>query len=145
MSLDSLPSELYSAILLHVPSSSLQQTILSLTRAIPHSPVPRHFLFRSVRIVHPNQVTELYNCIRSANEPRGEDRRPDSLGSLVFQFSLETWQADADVTINLIRLLPNIKSLNLWIGPNNFAPEHLEEMFLKYMPNLRSLSLRFRP
>ncbi|KAG5642172.1 hypothetical protein DXG03_003533 [Asterophora parasitica] len=57
----------------------------------------------------------------------------------------ETWQVDADVLINLFRLLPNLETLNLRIGPNNFTPEHLEELFKHFMPKLTYLSLRFRP
>ena len=141
MSFDALPSELYSAILLHVPSDSLQQAILSLSRAMPYSPVPLRDLFHSVRIARPNQAVGLYNCLRF----RTKCNNSDPASSWVRRFSIETWIIDAEVVISLVGLLQNLEYLSLWIGPTNFAPEHLEEMFSIYMPNLEYLSLRFRP
>lgn len=146
MPLDNLPVELYDAILLHVPLGSLQQTVLSLSRALPLSPVPLHHLFHSVRIVRPGQAVGLEQRLRTAasRQKAQGNQRVKSLSSLVAELSLETWQVDADVLVNLVRQLKSLRSLSLWIGPN-FAPEHLEEMFSRPMPNLRSLSLRFRP
>ncbi|RDB28459.1 hypothetical protein Hypma_016032 [Hypsizygus marmoreus] len=147
--IDRLPTELYSAILSHVPSNALQQTVLSLTRALPLSPIPQHHLFESIRILHPDQAVRLNHRLRSGRRKQdknssGNQNTFDASG-LIRKFSVETWQVDADVLINLIRMLPNLESLILWIGPSNFAPEHLEELFLNRMPNLRYLSLRFRP
>ncbi|KAF9469668.1 hypothetical protein BDZ94DRAFT_17999 [Collybia nuda] len=143
MSFDNLPVELYSTILLHIPPRFRQQTVLTLSRALPLSPIPLSYLFHSVRISHPDQAVTLNQRLRATNS-RQDTQGGESLASLVFEFSLETWKVDADVLINLISLLQNLTSLRLWIGPN-FAPEHLEEMFSRYMPNLRHLSLRFRP
>lgn len=142
MSIDALPPELYSAILLHVPSDSLQQTILSLSRALPYSPVPLRHLFHSVRITHPDQAVRLYNRLRfSLPERNGAD--PAS--SWICRFSIETWTVDAEVVINLVGLLRKLEYLSLRVGPTNFAPEHLEEIFSKHMPSLKYISLRFRP
>jgi hypothetical protein len=143
MSIDNLPSELYSAILVHVPSNFLQQTVLSLTRALPYSPVPLHHLFNSVRITHPDQAVRLYNRLRSKPGYEHNDSCPAS--SWILRFSIETWTVDAVVVVDLVGLLQNLELLSLWIGPTNFAPEHLEGIFSEYMPSLKYLSLRFRP
>jgi hypothetical protein len=143
MSIDTLPPELYSAILLHVPSNCLQQTVLSLTRALPYSPVPLHHLFNSVRITHPDQAVRLYNRLRS--RPGHERKDNDPASSWIHRLSLETWTVGADVVVDLVGLLQNLEFLSLWIGPTNFAPEHLEGIFSEYMPSLKYLSLRFRP
>jgi hypothetical protein len=52
---------------------------------------------------------------------------------------------DAEIVINLIRLLPNLQALTIWVGPSSFAPEHLEELLSEPLLGLRYLSLRFRP
>jgi hypothetical protein len=141
MSIDALPPELYSAILFHVPSNFLQQAVLSLTRALPYSPVPLRHLFHSVRITYPDQAVRLYNRLRSRPEHNASDPAP----SWICRFSIETWTVDAEVVVSLVGLLQNLEFLSLRIGPTNFAPEHLEEIFSKYMPSLKYLSLRFRP
>lgn len=134
-SLGSLPPELYTAILSHIPADSLQQTVLSLTRALPLSPIPLYHLFACIHLKHGDQVVQLYQLLRKALDQ----------AAWVRVFTLETWQVDADVVVNLIRLLSQVvRSLTLFIGPN-FAPEHLEEIFEKPMPKLRFISLRFRP
>lgn len=143
MSIDALPPELYSAILLHVPSYFLQQTALSLTRAVPYSPVPLRHLFHSVRIAYPDQAIRLYNRLRSNSPHKHNDS--DLASSWICRFSIETWTVDAEVVVSLVGLLQNLEFLSLRIGPTNFAPEHLEEIFSKYMPSLKYLSLRFRP
>ncbi|TFK41993.1 hypothetical protein BDQ12DRAFT_349859 [Crucibulum laeve] len=137
-----LPTELYSSILNHVPQESLQQTVLSLTRALPFSPIPLFFLFQCIRLTHAEQVVLLHRTLRTK---KMRDDQQNSVTSWVREFSLESWLADADVVINLLRQLPKLKSLSLWIGPNNFSPEHLEELFAKPIPGLKYLSLRFRP
>jgi len=132
--LEALPPELYSAILSHVPTAFLQQSVLSLTRAIPRSPVPIHHLFEHIRLKHGDQVSQLYLRLR----------RSPLDASWVQRFSLECWTVDADIVVNLIALIPQVLELSLYIGPN-FAPEHLEEMFDKPRVSLKILSLRFRP
>ena len=139
MSFDQLPTELYESVLSHVPSSELQQTLLSVTRAIPSSPVPISRLFHRIRITYPARAVHLYRRLRPRKGNNNE------AADWVKEFSIECWSVDADVVVNLIRLLPKLQTLNIWIGPNNFTPEHLEELFLKPFLGLNYLSLRFRP
>jgi len=152
MSFEYLPTELYDAILCHVQSTDIQHTVLAVTRAIPLSPVPLHHLFRSIRITHPEQAVQLYRRLRQKTSPVGSqtDNTNSSselqpIAAWVKELSVKSWSVDADVVINVVCLLPGLQSLTVWIGPNNFAPEHLEEMFLKPFRSLRNLSLRFRP
>lgn len=134
-SLESLPAELYTAIINNLPPDFLQQTVLALTRALPLSPIPRYHLFTRIHLKHGDQVIQLYQLLRKALDH----------AAWVREFALETWQVDADVVVNLIRLLSQVVTdLTLFIGPN-FAPEHLEEIFEKPMCKLRFISLRFRP
>lgn len=151
LSFDALPAELYTAILDFVPPSELQRTVLSVTRAIPLSRVCVYYIFRSIRITHPDQAISLYRRLRHAQETRFDGAKPRSeleeIANWVEELSIESWNVDAEVVINIIRLLgmPRLGSLTIWIGPNNFAPEHLEDIFSKPFPSLRRLSLRFRP
>ena len=133
-SLKLLPSELYTAILLNVPANLLQQTVLSLTRALPFSPIPEYHLFTHIHLKHADQVVQLYRRLRKATDD----------ASWVKELALETWTVDADVVVNLIDILPKVVYLTLFIGPN-FAPEHLEEIFEVPRPDLQFISLRFRP
>ena len=133
-SLKLLPSELYTAILLNVPANLLQQTVLSLTRALPFSPIPEYHLFTHIHLKNADQVVQLYRRLRKATDD----------ASWVKELALETWKVDADVVVNLIDILPKVVYLTLFIGPN-FAPEHLEEIFEVPRPDLQFISLRFRP
>ncbi|KAF9486431.1 hypothetical protein BDN70DRAFT_11987 [Pholiota conissans] len=154
MSFNALPYELYESIFNHVPSPDLQQTVLSVTRAIPDAPFPLHSLFRCIRLSRPEQAIRLYQRLRFR---RGSDPNPDSpkvcaaraafeeTVGWVKELSIETWTVDAEIVINLVRLLPKLQSLSVWIGPNNFTPEHLERLFSEPVENLQHLSLRFRP
>ena len=132
--LDNLPAELVIAITLQIEPDDLQQSILSLSRALPHSGVPTHLLFQNVRIKYPEQVLKLYLRLRNA---------PDD-AARVRKFSLESWTVDADVFVNLTALIPSVVSLSMFVGPN-FAPEHLEEIFYRPRDGLRFVSMRFRP
>lgn len=134
MQLDGLPAELYSAIISHLPANSFQQDVLSLTRAIPRSPVPIHHLFERIRIKHAQQILQLHRRLRNASDER----------NWVKDFGIVTWTVDADALVNLLEILPRISSLLLFVGPN-FAPEHLEGIFHEPREDLRFLSLRFRP
>ncbi|KAH7914755.1 hypothetical protein BJ138DRAFT_1143199 [Hygrophoropsis aurantiaca] len=136
VTLEDLPPELYSAILEQLPPNwcIVQQTLLSLTRAIPCSPVPIYRLFEHVRIRHPEQAVQLHRRLRKAALE----------ASWVRDFALETWVADADVVVNLLDILPQISVLSLFIGPN-FSPEHLQEIFEKPRSTFSNLVLRFRP
>ncbi|KAG6874394.1 hypothetical protein C0995_015130 [Termitomyces sp. Mi166 len=141
-----LPPELYSCILDYVTD---QQTVLALTRCLPYAGIPVDRLFHSICIRQPDTVPRLYRRIRAGLSHDQEDRQNDTSTSdashLVYHLSVETWSVDADVLTNLLRLLPNLRTLIVWIGPDNFSPEHLEEMFKPPMPSLEYLSLRFRP
>lgn len=139
---EQLPTELYESILSHVPSSELQQTLLSVTRAIPLSPVPISHLFHSIRITYPARAVHLYRRLRPR---KTSDLSGNNAADLVKEFSVECWSVDAEIIVNLIHLLPKLQRLNIWIGPDSFTPEHLEEMFLKPFLELKYLSLRFRP
>ncbi|KAI5120587.1 hypothetical protein M0805_002537 [Coniferiporia weirii] len=134
MSLASLPSELYSAILSHVDDEHVQGTILALTRALPRAPIPLENLFARICLRHSSQVVQLHRRLRGQKED----------ACYVREFRLESWTADAQVVINLLALLDNLASLTLFVGPN-FAPEDLLEVFGDHREELQHLSLRFRP
>src|ERR1700679_3453499 len=108
VSLRSLPPELYTAILNNLPVTSLQQTVLSLTRALPLSPIPQYHLFTHVHLKHSDQVVQLYRRLRKAIDS----------ASWVKELSLETWTVDADLMVNLVNILPRITDLTLFNGPN---------------------------
>lgn len=57
---------------------------------------------------------------------------------------MAAWTVDADAAIKVVLMIPNLEWLSLCIGID-FAPEHLRHLFYKPIPNLRYLSLRFRP
>jgi hypothetical protein len=146
MSFQSLPTELYDAIFSHIPSADLQATVLAVTRAIPLSSVPLHHLFCHVRISHPAQAILLYTRLRqndfsSTETPQSDRKLP---ASWVRGLSVESWSVDAEVVINLLRMLPLLQSLSIWVGPTNFAPEHLEQLFSKPLA-IQYLAIRFRP
>ncbi|KAI6153789.1 hypothetical protein BKA82DRAFT_4093995 [Pisolithus tinctorius] len=129
-----LPSEIYSAILTQVPPDERQQAVLSLSRAIPQSPVPLHHLFECIRLKTSEGVFRLYRRVRGSPEEAG----------WVKSFALETWTVDADIVVNLASVLTRLRRITLFVGPN-FAPEHLEEILKKPREDLLCLSLRFRP
>ncbi|KAJ7922886.1 hypothetical protein B0H13DRAFT_100133 [Mycena leptocephala] len=54
-----LPTELYSSIIEQIPPESLQQSILSLTRALPYAPIPLHGLFEHITLSRPEQAIHL--------------------------------------------------------------------------------------
>ncbi|KAJ3998145.1 hypothetical protein F5050DRAFT_1689455 [Lentinula boryana] len=145
-----LPAEIYAAFIEQLNEPDIRPTLLALTRAIPRSPVPRNQLFRRIRI-KADQLVPLYQRIR----PRQQDieRQEEEPRTWVQELSLESWTADAEIVLNILTLLPNLSTLTIWIGPKNFTPEHLEELFsvdregrcLRCVKNLSYLSLRFRP
>ncbi|RPD64999.1 hypothetical protein L227DRAFT_519663 [Lentinus tigrinus ALCF2SS1-6] len=133
-SLDNLPVELYFALISHFEPDDLQQSLVSLSLAIPRSPVPTSILFENIRLRRAEQILKLYLRVRNA---------PDD-AALTHSLSLECWSVDADVFVNLIALFPNLVNISMYVGPN-FAPEHLEEIFILPRPKMRFLSMRFRP
>ncbi|KAJ7508682.1 hypothetical protein B0H11DRAFT_39052 [Mycena galericulata] len=132
----SLPTELYSSIIEQISPDDLQQSVLSLTRALPYS-IPKHHLFQHITITRAEQALQLTRRLL----------KPDAaeLSPYVQEFSLRNeWTVDAEVMLNLLRKLPKLRSLSLCVG-TNFAPEHLKAIFERPMPDLKYLSLRFRP
>ncbi|KAJ4485605.1 hypothetical protein J3R30DRAFT_3440782 [Lentinula aciculospora] len=151
MLFSSLPAEIYAAFIGQLDEPEIRPTLLSLTRAIPRSPVPRYQLFRRIHITRADQLVPLYQRIRPGKQDIGQ--QGDEPCKWVQELLIETWTADAEIVLNLLSLLPNLIALSIWIGPKNFTPEHLEELFsadrggrcLKCVRSLRDLSLRFRP
>jgi len=136
-----LPGELYSAIIQHLPDDEVQYTIWSLTRVLPYAPISQHHLFECVRLKLSKQALLFYRRLR---QPTGSLPGPDAC-AWVRAIFIENWTVDADIVVNIVKLLPNLEVLNLWIGARNFSPEHLEDMFARPLPHLENLSLRFRP
>lgn len=137
--LDNLPGELYEVIVQHIEDDDVQQSLLALTRALPTAPIPQRRLFERIYIRTPRQAVSLYQRLRK------KGGQPNLTGSWIQNLYVHDWTVDADVVLNIIALLPNLQLLSIWVGPSNFTPEHLEEMFEDPIGNLRYLSLRFRP
>ncbi|KAJ7150320.1 hypothetical protein C8R46DRAFT_963590 [Mycena filopes] len=132
-----LPTELYVAIIEQIPWDGYQQTVLSLTRALPYAPISIHHLFERITIKHREQAVLLTRRLLKADK--------DELCRCVREFALEDeWTVDADVVANLLRKLPGLRKLSLCIG-TNFAPEHLKAIFQNPRTELQYLSLKFRP
>lgn len=69
---------------------------------------------------------------------------------MVHEISVESWTVDADVVLNLLAMLTELKVLKVHVGPSNFTPEHLEELLTfkdgqKKWENLSFLEVRFNP
>ena len=95
----------------HVPSSELQQTLLSVTRAIlPLSPVPISHLFHSIRITYPIRAVHLYRRLRPRKR-NNTDLSGNNAANLVKEFSVECWSVGADFIVNLVHLLPKLFAL----------------------------------
>ncbi|KZO90780.1 hypothetical protein CALVIDRAFT_506313 [Calocera viscosa TUFC12733] len=141
--LATLPAELYTHILSFVPPSQSSSTTLSLTRAIPRSPVPQHNLFTHVVLTKKGQLLHLYlRLTRGTGEEEKESRERER--KWVRGFELREWKFDPEVMINTINLLPRLQTLTIWIG-YNCAPEHIADLFLsRSFPELESITLRFR-
>jgi len=131
-----LPPELYDAVLGFVPSLSLQNTTYSLALALPFYSryLIDNYLFTHINLAHPRQVRSFYLRLRA---------HPNDI-LRIKTFALTSWNVDADVVVNVIRLISEVQEMTLYIGIN-FAPEHLEEIFERPMKKLQFLGLRFRP
>ncbi|KAJ3570622.1 hypothetical protein NP233_g4280 [Leucocoprinus birnbaumii] len=141
-----LPGELYTAIVHQLEPSSWTQVVLALSRVLPSAPIPTQLLFHSIRIKQPHQAVALYLRLRKATDvTRNQGESSDPCASWVKELSVEIWTVDADVIINIVRLLPNLCSFSIRVGPSNFSPEHLEQLFLEPIGTLTQLSLRFKP
>jgi hypothetical protein len=116
--LDTLPSELYTAILERVTVLSLASTTHALLCALPRaaaSRVPLAHLFEVVHIKRADQVFGLYKRLRKSTLE----------ASYVRELHMQSWTVDADLLVGLVRLLRELRVLALRVGPN-FAPEHME-------------------
>ncbi len=136
--MDNLPTELYGGILRQTARDDRKAVTLALTRAIPRSPVPREYLFETIRLHDATQVLLLYQHLRRVGGKGSQE------AGWVQEFILETWTVDAQIVVNLLELLPRIRVLTLSIG-TSFMPDHLEELFQAPRSDLLSLSVRFRP
>ena len=134
ITISELPTELYAAIFQHVDREEVMSCILALTRAAPYASIPTKLLFEKIRLRRRGQVASLYRRLKNAPQD----------AAVVRTFAFESWDADADILVNLLEILPNIHRLSLFVGPY-ISPEHLDEVFAKPRPLLKSLSLRFRP
>lgn len=134
--MSSLPPEIYSVVLGHVPPLDLQKTTHSLSAALPYYSeyLCHQYLFQHINIATAGQAVRLYLHLRA--NPHRIVR--------IQSFSLSSWSVDADVLVSLIRLVPDVQEISLRIGIN-FAPEHLDELFQRPMMSLKFLGLRFRP
>lgn len=151
MSLDTLPAELYDAVLSHLPEDSLSTTILALTRAIPKCPVPVDKLFETIRLSSAERFSQLHRRLRGSSGSildGGSVARLHPDARFIKELRLESWNVDPQVVINLLALLSephaNIKRMTIWVGPN-FGPENLEDILQRPRTNLETLEVRFRP
>ncbi|KAK7063861.1 F-box domain-containing protein [Favolaschia claudopus] len=132
-----LPTELYSAIIEQLTPDGRQQTILALMRALPYAPIRLEYLFEQIVLTHADQALQLTRRLLKPDGP--------TLCAVIREFSLQDeWTVDAEVIVNMLRKLPNLRLLSLCVG-TNFAPEHLVAVFAKPRPELQYLSLRLRP
>ncbi|KAJ7070631.1 hypothetical protein C8F01DRAFT_1226006 [Mycena amicta] len=133
----SLPAELLLAILEFIPEEDqfYRSTILALTRVFPNLPA-NSLLFKRIVLHHPEQVVHL---TRRLLQPDWRDT-----AKYVHEFSWNGWNVDAELIGNILAKLPTLWSLDLWIGVH-FTPEHLMDIFKRFRPDLRYISLRFRP
>ena len=134
--LTSLPPELFAYILDYVPSIDLQQTTISLLHIFSYGLIPnwRRYLFNHVHLKSASSILALGKHLQNVSGDAG----------FIKKFSLATWTVDADATVNVVLMIPELEWLSLCIGMD-FTPEHLRLLFRKPMLNLRYLSLRFRP
>ncbi|KAL1738489.1 hypothetical protein HDZ31DRAFT_17953, partial [Schizophyllum fasciatum] len=133
--LSDLPPELIEKIISYTADDDLQRAVATLRIAVPSAMIPEDLVFRHLRLTRPDQPSQLYLRLR---------RQPE-LGEYARTLSLTSWSTDGVAVVNLIRLLPNLVSLILYIGPTSFNPEELEQVFQKELSQLEYLSIRFRP
>ena len=134
MSLAHLPPELYSDILLQLPEDERQAGTLALTRALPNAPIPTYHMFTRIHLRQPYRIVQLYHRLRKSKDD----------AKYVEELSLEAWNADGAVMVNLLNLLKHLSSLVIYVGPD-VTPELLHDAFSEPRPTLQTLSLKFRP
>ena len=99
--LDDLPPELYAAIIEHIDPNDVQQSILSLTRAVPYSPIPLETFFTRICLRRPEQAINLYRRLRKAPQD----------AAMVRSFAMEAWTVDADIVVNVLSLLHHVQKI----------------------------------
>ena len=134
--LTSLPPELILCILAFVPSIDLQQTTIPLLHILSYPFVPDwcRSPFYNVHFKSHESVIKLFEHLQ----------RIPSDATLVQKFSLATWTLDANVAVDLILMLPNLKWLDLY-NCASFYPWEMERVLEEPIPNLRYFSFRHRP
>ncbi|TRM61558.1 hypothetical protein BD626DRAFT_631670 [Schizophyllum amplum] len=133
--LHDLPAELLQVILDYTSDDDLQHTVHAITVAEPRAAIPHALMFKHLRLTRPEQAMQLYLRLR----------RDPELGAAARTLALTSWATDGQAVTNFSRMLPNLTSLILYIGPTSFNPEELEELFMKELPHLEYISVRFRP
>ncbi|KAF7302669.1 F-box domain-containing protein [Mycena chlorophos] len=132
-----LPPELVLSILELIPSDDplYRTTVLSITRVFPNLPA-NSLLFKRIVLERTEQVTQLTRRLVQS------DWR--NVVQYVQEFAWNGWTVDPQLIVNVLAKLPQLRSLELWIGVH-FTPEHLTDIFRSPRAGLKNLSLRFRP
>ncbi|BEI93843.1 uncharacterized protein CcaverHIS019_0603020 [Cutaneotrichosporon cavernicola] len=133
-----LPPELVDAILDHVPPEDQQRAALAIRLVLPHHPVSNAHLWNHLVVHQPRQLVPLYYKLKE------EGKREGGSTGVVKTFALEAWRGDADVLNNLLRWLPELRTLMLNVG-TNFVPEHLQDLFQTPRKSIERMEMRFRP
>lgn len=114
----------------------MQHSILALSRACPYSPIPTQRLFEHITLTQPRQIIALNRRILLEAQPCAQ---------YIKSIKMHCWDADAEVFLNTLKLVPEVQRLDIWVGPASFLPEHLKDMLRSPIVGLRDFTLRFRP
>ncbi|CAG7853736.1 SubName: Full=Uncharacterized protein {ECO:0000313/EMBL:CCA69983.1} [Serendipita indica DSM 11827] len=137
--LDQLPEELYQAILESIDDDKERKSVaIALIRSIPRSPVPRRFLYYQVNLSTSENVLTFYHHLRSCGGVASKE------ASWVHSLHSESWTVDAQILANVLELVPNLGHLSIHVGAT-FAPEHVDDIFQRPRPALRTLNIVFKP
>ncbi|CAE6462534.1 unnamed protein product [Rhizoctonia solani] len=139
--LSDLPSEVYAVIFSHVPPLERQRAVLSLSRALPRSPVPTSQIYNHIIVYTAAAVFHLYKHFRHRKEQEAGLYNPSEL---VKSINVRVWIVDADLVANLLALLPSVPNIQMRVG-TTYSPEHLHDIFTRPRLTLRTLQLRFKP
>lgn len=168
-----LPGEIYDTILSFVPLEELQRTTYSTLLAFPRAPIAPFHLFRSVHLRDARGVRLFHNVLhrnqrRRESQLQGEEQEEENEGEQeqeweqdkagwVKEVYFESFESDPEVVLSILCMLENVKRVEVYIGPRNFEPEHLEDVLEvlaglseegsggSYHMGLEWLGLRFRP
>ncbi|CCA69983.1 hypothetical protein PIIN_03923 [Serendipita indica DSM 11827] len=137
--LDQLPEELYQAILESIDDDKERKSVaIALIRSIPRSPVPRRFLYYQVNLSTSENVLTFYHHLRSCGGVASKE------ASWVHSLHSESWTVEAQILANVLELVPNLGHLSIHVGAT-FAPEHVDDIFQRPRPALRTLNIVFKP